>query len=83
MSGKKPSYGSGKQTLRLSANKPAEIEEVDNVRYRMSEMFCPSYSKENRRDGHINRPTEKETAQEKERGGQKYTNRDRKIDKET
>jgi len=32
VSGKKPSYGSGKQTLRLSANKPAEIEEVDNVR---------------------------------------------------
>jgi len=30
--GKKTSYGSGKQTLRLRANGPAEVEEVDNVR---------------------------------------------------
>lgn len=30
--GKKASYGSGKQTLRLKANGPAQVEEVDNVR---------------------------------------------------
>ena len=31
-SGKKASYGSGKQTLRLRANGPAQVEEVDDVR---------------------------------------------------
>ena len=31
-SGKKASYGSGKQTLRLKSNGTAAIEEVDNVR---------------------------------------------------
>ncbi len=32
-SGKKASYGSGKQTLRLRANGPAQVEEVDDVRW--------------------------------------------------
>ena len=31
-SGKKASYGSGKQTLRLRANGPAQVEEIDDVR---------------------------------------------------
>ena len=31
--GKKASYGSGKQTLRLRANGPAEVEETDDVRW--------------------------------------------------
>lgn len=31
-SGKKASYGSGKQTLRLKSNGTAQVEEVDNVR---------------------------------------------------
>lgn len=36
-SGKKASYGSGKQTLRLRANGPAEVGEVDDVRSRAEE----------------------------------------------
>jgi len=35
--GKKASYGSGKQTLRLRANGPAEVEETDDVRTRAEE----------------------------------------------
>lgn len=35
--GKKASYGSGKQTLRLRANGPAEVGEVDDVRSRAEE----------------------------------------------
>lgn len=37
--GKKASYGSGKQTLRLRANGPAAVEEVDNVRTRAEESI--------------------------------------------
>ena len=35
--GKKASYGSGKQTLRLKSNGTAAIEEVDNVRTQAEE----------------------------------------------
>ena len=38
-SGKKASYGSGKQTLRLRANGPAQVEEVDTCRTQAEEKI--------------------------------------------